>query len=100
VRLCVNVYCHLVTTQLYLNISYLFFFFFFWSNSGHDLLILDVSRSHTTTHQSVRLLWTSDQLVTETSTWHYTTITKEKLPCFWWDSNTRSQQASGHRPTP
>ena len=31
--------------------------------------ILDVSRSHTTTHsQSVGLLWTSDQLVAETST--------------------------------
>ena len=31
--------------------------------------ILDVSRSHTTTqHRSVGLLWTSDQLVAETST--------------------------------
>ena len=30
--------------------------------------ILDVSRSHTTTHQSVGLLWTSDQLIAETST--------------------------------
>ena len=30
--------------------------------------LLDVSRSHTTTHQSVGLLWTSDQLVAETST--------------------------------
>ena len=30
--------------------------------------ILDVSRSHTMTHQSVGLLWTSDQLVAETST--------------------------------
>jgi len=30
--------------------------------------ILDVSRSYTTTHQSVGLLWTSDQLVAETST--------------------------------
>ena len=30
--------------------------------------ILDVSRSHTTTYQSVGLLWTSDQLVAETST--------------------------------
>ena len=37
-------------------------------NAGHDLLILEVSRSHTTTHQSVGLLWTSDQLVAETST--------------------------------
>jgi len=30
--------------------------------------ILDVSRSHTATQQSVGLLWTSDQLVAETST--------------------------------
>ena len=31
--------------------------------------ILDVSRSHTTTHQSrLGFLWTSDQLVAETST--------------------------------
>ena len=30
--------------------------------------ILDVSRSHTMTQQSVGLLWTSDQLVAETST--------------------------------
>ena len=43
-------------------------------NAGHGLLILDeVSRSHTTiTHndaaQSVELLWTSDQPITETST--------------------------------
>ena len=30
---------------------------------GQGLLIHEVSRSHTTTRQSVRLLWTSDQLV-------------------------------------
>jgi len=36
-------------------------------NAGHGLLILEVSRSHTTTHQSVGFLWTSDQLVAETS---------------------------------
>jgi hypothetical protein len=38
-------------------------------NAGHGLLILEVSRSYTTTlSQSVGLLWTSDQLVAETST--------------------------------
>jgi hypothetical protein len=31
-----------------------------------------VSWSHTTKRQSVRLLWMSDQLVTESSTWQYT----------------------------
>ena len=50
--------------------------------------------------QSVGFLWTSDQLVAETSTWQHTTLTIEKHPCPWWDSNTRSQQASGRRPTP
>jgi hypothetical protein len=35
---------------------------------GHGLLIHEVSRSHTTTHQSsVGILWTSNQLVAETS---------------------------------
>ena len=37
--------------------------------------IFDVSRSHTTMHQSVGLLCTSDQLVAETSTWQHTTLT-------------------------
>jgi len=35
---------------------------------GKGLLIQEVSRSRTTTHQSVGLLWMSDQLVAETST--------------------------------
>jgi len=58
--------------------------------------ILNVSRSHTT-HQSVGLLWTSDQLIAETSTWQYTTLTTEKYSCPLWDSNPRSQQVSGRR---
>ena len=38
-------------------------------NAGHDLLIHEVSRSHTTTHHRlVGLLWTSDRLIAETST--------------------------------
>ena len=43
-------------------------------NAGHGLLIHEVSRSHTTTQQSVRLLWTSDQLVAETSNWQQTSM--------------------------
>ena len=40
---------------------------------GQDLLIHEVSRSHTTTQtQSVGLLWTRDQLVAETSNWQQT----------------------------
>ena len=63
---------------------------------GHGLLIHEVSRSP----QSVGLLWTSDQLVAETSTRQHTTITTDRHPCPRWDSNPQSQQASGSRPTP
>ena len=37
----------------------------------------------------------SDQLIAETSTWQHTTLTTDKYPCPRWDSNPRSQQASG-----
>jgi hypothetical protein len=53
-----------------------------------------------TQQQSVGLLWTSDQLVAETSTWQHTTLTIDKHPCPRWDSNPRLQQASGRRPKP
>ena len=32
--------------------------------------------------------------------WQHTTLTTDKHPCPQWDSNPRSQQASGRRPTP
>jgi hypothetical protein len=54
--------------------------------------------THNDAPQSVGLLWASDQLVAETSTWQLTTYTTEKHLCPWWDSNSRSQQASGRRP--
>jgi len=38
------------------------------SNADHGLLILEVSKSHSDIPQSVGLLWTSYQLVAETST--------------------------------
>jgi hypothetical protein len=41
---------------------------------GQGFLIHKVSRSHTTTYQSVGLLWTSDQIVAETSTWQDITL--------------------------
>ena len=50
-------------------------------NAGHGLLIREVSRSHNDAPQSVGLLWTSDQLVAETSTWQHTTLTTDKHPC-------------------
>ena len=46
-------------------------------NAGPDRLIVEVSRSHTVAHtHSVRLLWTSDLLVTVAAT--YTTYNKHK----------------------
>jgi hypothetical protein len=39
---------------------------------GQSFLIIEASRSHTDTSHSVGLLWTSDQLVAETSTWQHT----------------------------
>ena len=49
------------------------------------------SSLHNDAPQSVGLLWTSDQLVAETSTWQHTTLTTDKYPCPRWDSNPRSQ---------
>jgi hypothetical protein len=43
----------------------------------------------------VGLPWTSDRPVAETSTWQYKHYTRDKHPCFRWDSNPRSQQALG-----
>jgi len=54
----------------------------------------------TDTQHSVGLLWTNDQLVAKTSSWQYTTLTRDRRPCPRWDSNRLSQQASGRRTTP
>jgi len=37
--------------------------------------------THNNAPQSVGLLWTSDQIVVETSTWQHITLTTEKHPC-------------------
>jgi hypothetical protein len=50
--------------------------------------------THNDATQSVGLIWTNDQLVAETSTEQHTHTT-DKHPCPRWDSNPRSQQASG-----
>jgi len=44
---------------------------------GQGLLIIEASRSHSDTPNSVGILWTSDQPDAETSTWQHTTLTKE-----------------------
>ena len=77
-----------------------FCLYFHMPVAGFDLLIRGFLITHNDAPQSVELLWTSDQSVAETSTWQQTTLTTDKLPCPRWDSNPRSQQASGRRPTP
>jgi hypothetical protein len=68
--------------------------------SGLSCLLSEAFRSHLDTPHSVGLLWTSDQFGAETSTWQHTTLTKDKHPWPQWDSNPRSQQSVGRRPTP
>jgi len=67
---------------------------------GHALLIIEDLQSHSYPQQSVGLLWMSDQLGSEISTWQYTTLTTEKHPYHRQDSNPQPQQASGRRTTP
>jgi hypothetical protein len=67
---------------------------------GLDLLIVEASRSHSDTPQSVGILWTSDRPVAETSIRPYTTLLRDKCPCLRRDSNPQSQQPSGRRSTP
>jgi len=66
---------------------------------GHGLLIHEVSRSHTTTHHSQdssgRVISSSQRTLPD-----HTTLTTDKYPCFGWDLNPQSQQASGRRPKP
>ena len=52
---------------------------------------------HNDAPHSVGLLWTSGHSVAETSTWQHTTLTTDRHPCPRWDSNPRSQQASGRK---
>jgi hypothetical protein len=70
-------------------------------NVSHDLLIQEVSRSHSDTPQSVGFLWTSDQLDSATQrplsdNTHHSQQTSMSR----WDSNPQSQQASDRWPTP
>jgi len=71
---------------------------------GHSL-IHEVSRPHSDTPQSVRLFWTSDQFVAETSTWQNTTLTTDVHASGWIRTHNLSRRAaadlrlrpSGHR---
>jgi hypothetical protein len=70
----------------YEYIPYFFFCMAQQSLVDQSLLIVEASRSHfLDTPHSVGLLWTSDQPVAETSTWHHTTLTTDRHPCPRWD---------------
>ena len=56
--------------------------------------------THNNAPHSIELLWASDQLDAETSTWKHTSVTTDRHFCTRRDSNTKSQQATGRSPTP
>ena len=67
--------------------------------SSHGLTSLDdlglfyeVPRSHSDTSHSLGLHWTSDRPVAETSTWQYTTFTRDRYLCPRRDSNPNSSK--------
>jgi len=45
-----------------------------------NLLIIDASRSHSDTRQSIGLLWTSDKPDTKAPNWQHTTLTRDRYP--------------------
>jgi len=56
-----------------------------WDRISSFTRFLD--HTHSNASHLVGLLWTSDQLVAETSTCQPTTLTTDKHPCPRWDSN-------------
>jgi len=57
---------------------------------GQGILNVEASRSHSDTPLSVVFICTSDQPISETSTWQHTTLTKDRHP-YPPDSNPQSQ---------
>jgi hypothetical protein len=47
---------------------------------GQDLLIIEVSQSHSDTPHSVELLWTSDHPDADDSTWKHITLIRDRHP--------------------
>jgi len=64
---------------------------------SHGLFIVETSRSHSDTLQSVGLPRASDQPEAEIFTLQHTTLTWEINPCTRLDSNPQSQQVSGRQ---
>jgi hypothetical protein len=67
---------------------------------GVEVVLFSLDHTQTRTPQSLGLLWMRDRPVAETSTWQHKHCTGDEHPCARWDSNPRSQQALGRRPTP
>jgi hypothetical protein len=91
-----NYFVETVASVSLLCVRYFYFTMAQQSPVGQGPLIIEDSLSHSA-HHTRRLLWTSDQLVAETSTWQHTTLTIDKHPCLRRDLNPHSQQASGRR---
>jgi hypothetical protein len=82
---CISAALPTILSEVVHGFSHSFNFRFFFCGAtapiGYGLLFIEVSRSHSDTPHSVRLLWTSDRPVAETSTWPHTTIKRDKHPC-------------------
>jgi hypothetical protein len=92
---------HLTSDWIKVNLTItfpatIFFFVGFRSDSGSlpPLQGFAITLRHTTFGRNP---WTSDQPDAETSTWKHTTLSTDRHPCPWWDSNPQSQKASGLR---
>jgi len=63
---------------------------------GQGLLIIEASQSFSDSPHMSDLLWKRDQPDAVTSTRQHTTLTRQRRQCRWRDSNSQTQQASGH----
>ena len=78
-------------------------YFFLWCCSPTRAMYSLFMRfyvAHNDAPQSVGILWTSDQLVAQTSTWQHTRLTRDKHPYLRGDPNPQYQQAYGRRHMP
>jgi hypothetical protein len=75
-------YQHMVIPQRFLSVSILRYSPPLLAQQpllGQDLYTVKISRSHSDTPHSLGLLWISNQLVAETSTWQHTSHTTEDI---------------------
>ena len=77
-------------------------FVYFWRVGPHCATTFSFMRFlyHTQRHTTVGRPPLEEWSARRRDVWQHTTLTTDKHPCPWWDSNPQSQQASGRRPTP